>query len=297
MAFLRHHFQRSASPDVPLSSRKPFDMETPHIVGIVNITEDSFSDGGKFLAAGAAIAQSRKLLEDGAEIIDLGPAASNPDSKPVDADQEIRRLDPVISFLRSVGAAISVDSFLPETQRYAMSRGIAFLNDIHGFPDPAFYPELASNDCRLIVMHAVHQRGAAQRLAVPAHEIWDRIIRFFEQRVAALVSAGVGRDRIILDPGMGYFLSTDPDASLRVLANLPRLKHMFGLPILVSVSRKSFLRLTTGRKLLDIGAATLAAELCAAMAGANYIRTHDAGALKDALRIFRAVARERDPGP
>ena len=272
-------------------------METPHIVGIVNITEDSFSDGGKFLAAGAAIAQSRKLLEDGAEIIDLGPAASNPDSKPVDADQEIRRLDPVISFLRSVGAAISVDSFLPETQRYAMSRGIAFLNDIHGFPDPAFYPELASNDCRLIVMHAVHQRGAAQRLAVPAHEIWDRIIRFFEQRVAALVSAGVGRDRIILDPGMGYFLSTDPDASLRVLANLPRLKHMFGLPILVSVSRKSFLRLTTGRKLLDIGAATLAAELCAAMAGANYIRTHDAGALKDALRIFRAVARERDPGP
>jgi dihydropteroate synthase type 2 len=272
-------------------------METPHIVGIVNITEDSFSDGGKFLSAGAAIAQSRKLLEDGAEIIDLGPAASNPDSKPVDAEEEIRRLDPVISFLRSVGAAISVDSFLPETQRYAMSRGIAFLNDIHGFPDPAFYPELASNDCRLIVMHAVHERGAAQRLAIPPHEIWDRIIRFFEQRVAALVSAGVGRDRIILDPGMGYFLSTDPDASLRVLANLPRLKHMFGLPILVSVSRKSFLRLTTGRKLLDIGAATLAAELCAAMAGASYIRTHDARALKDALRIFRAVARERDPGP
>jgi len=272
-------------------------MLRPHIVGIVNITEDSFSDGGRFLSAPSAIARCRKLLSDGAEIIDLGPAASNPDSTPVSAEEEIRRLDPVITFLMNEGAAISVDSFLPATQRYAMSRGVAMLNDIQGFPDRALHAELASNTCRLIVMHAVQERGAATRMAVPAAEIWDRILRFFEQRVAALSSAGIAEDRLILDPGMGYFLSDRPDASLRVLANLSRLKQAFGLPILVSVSRKSFLRAITGREIADVGTATVVAELYAAMAGADYIRTHEAGALRDALRVLEALAREAESAP
>jgi dihydropteroate synthase type 2 len=272
-------------------------MPRPHIVGIVNITEDSFSDGGRFLSAPSAIARCRKLLSDGAEIIDLGPAASHPDSKAVSADEEIRRLDPVISFLMNEGAAISVDSFLPETQRYAMSRGVAMLNDIQGFPDRAVHAELAAGTCNLILMHAVQERGVATRTAIPAAEIWDRILRFFEQRVSALTSAGIAEDRLILDPGMGYFLSERPDASLRVLANLSRLKQAFGLPILVSVSRKSFLRAITGREIADVGPATVAAELYAAMAGADYIRTHEAGALRDALRVIEALATEAESAP
>jgi dihydropteroate synthase type 2 len=272
-------------------------MHRPHIVGIVNITEDSFSDGGKYLSTTAAIERCRKLLSDGAEIIDLGPAASNPDAKVIGAEEEIRRLDPVLSFLKNEGAAISVDSFLPATQRYAMSRGVAFLNDIQGFPDRALYAELASHTCKLIVMHAVQERAAATRMAIPATEIWDRILRFFEQRVAALTSAGIAQSRLILDPGMGYFLSSKPDASLRVLANLSRLKQAFGLAVLVSVSRKSFLRAITGRDIADVGAATVAAELYAAVAGADYLRTHEAGALRDALRVIDALATEADSAP
>ena len=132
-------------------------------------------------------------------------------------------------------------------QRFAIARGVAFLNDIQGFPDPSFYPELAAASCRLVVMHAVHGRGRAQRVELSADEVWDRIHIFFADRVQALERGGIARERLILDPGMGFFLSSRPEASLRVLAGLDRLKQAFGLPVLVSVSRKSFLRAVTGR--------------------------------------------------
>jgi dihydropteroate synthase type 2 len=267
-------------------------MPAPRIVGVVNITEDSFSDGGAFLAPEAAIARARQLVADGAEIVDLGPAASNPDAIAVPAEEEIRRLDPVIAALDAAGVAISVDSFRPQTQRYALARGVAFLNDIQGFPDAALYPDLAAARARLIVMHAVQRRGGATRADLPADSMVERILRFFEARLAALERAGIARERIIIDPGMGFFLSSRPEASLRVLAELPRLKRAFGLPVLISVSRKSFLRAITGRAAEAAGAATLAAELCAALAGADYIRTHDAAALGDGLRVLAALAQQ-----
>jgi dihydropteroate synthase type 2 len=263
---------------------------SPRIFGIVNVTEDSFSDGGRFLDPAAALAQARALVEAGADVVDLGAAASNVDANPVSAEEEIRRLDPPISALKADGAAVSVDSFLPEVQRFAIGRGVDFLNDIQGFPDPAFYPELATAGCRLVVMHAVQGRGRAQRLELTAAEVWDRIGAFFAERVAALEQAGVARERIVLDPGMGFFLSSRPEASLHVLSRLGELKRSFGLPVLVSVSRKSFLRALTGRSsAAELGAATLAAELYAAGQGADFIRTHDPGALTDGLRVAAAL--------
>ncbi len=265
----------------------------PTLFGIVNLTEDSFSDGGRYLEPGPAIARARMLAAGGAQIIDLGAAASNVEAKPVDADEEIRRLDPVIAALGADGTPISVDSFQPAVQRFAIGRGVAFLNDIQGFPDASLYPELAQASCRLVVMHAVQGRGRAQRLEIPADRIWDRIHAFFAARVAALERSGVASDRLILDPGMGFFLSSRPEASLRVLAGLDRLKRDFGLPVLVSVSRKSFLRAITGHTAaVELGAATLAAELYAAEAGADYIRTHDPAALRDGLRITAALRKE-----
>src|SRR6516164_8841561 len=129
-------------------------MSPPCLFGIVNITEDSFSDGGRYLDPSAAIAHARAL----------GTAASNVDAQPVSAAEEIRRLDPVIAALASEDTQISVDSFLPEVQRFAIDSGVAFLNDIQGFPDPSFYPQLAAASCRLVVMHAVQGRGRAQRM-------------------------------------------------------------------------------------------------------------------------------------
>jgi dihydropteroate synthase type 2 len=264
-------------------------MSDPRLFGIVNLTEDSFSDGGRYLDPGAAIAHARALAGAGAAVIDLGAAASNVAAKPVGPAEEIRRLEPVMAALSGDGIAVSVDSFRPEVQRFAIARGVAFLNDIQGFPDAALYPELAAANCRLVVMHAIQQDGRAQQVPLAADVVWDRILEFFTTRLAALERAGIARDRLILDPGMGFFLSSRPETSLRVLAGLGRLKRAFGLPVLVSVSRKSFLRALTGTAVAELGAATLAAELYAAAAGADFIRTHDPGALADGLRVAHAL--------
>jgi dihydropteroate synthase type 2 len=271
-------------------------MARPLIVGIVNITEDSFSDGGRFLDPAAAIAQARRLAAGGAEIVELGAAASNVTAEPVGAKEEIGRLAPVIAALRADGTAISIDSYNPEVQRFAIKRCVDYLNDIHGFPDAAIYPELAEARCRLVIMHAVQSEGRAQRLDLSAQEVWRRIEDFFAERVPRLEQAGIARERLILDPGMGLFLSSRPEASLRVLVGLRELKQAFGLPILISVSRKSFLvRLTGHADPAELGAATLAAELYAALHGADFIRTHDPAALRDALVVSEAL--EQSGGP
>ena len=270
-------------------------MTLPKLFGILNITEDSFSDGGRYLDPAAALAAARRLAADGADVIDLGAAASNVAATAVPAEEEIRRLAPVIAALRKDGVAVSVDSFASETQLFAIAAGVEFLNDIQGFPDASLYPALAAARCRLVVMHAVHGRGRAQPVAVPADEIWPRIEAFFAARVAALEAAGIARDRLILDPGMGFFLGREAAASLLVLADLERLKRRFGLPVLVSVSRKSFLAAVTGREDPgERGAATLAAELYAAAIGADYIRTHEPRALRDGLMVMAALRRAED---
>ena len=268
-------------------------MARPLLVGILNTTEDSFSDGGGYLDPGAAIAQARRLVGGGADIVELGAAASNVAAKPVSAEEEIRRLEPVITALKSQGVSLSIDTFHIEVQRFALSQGVDYLNDIQGFPDPAIYPDLAAASCRLAVMHASQGRGRAQSLDLGPEEVWRRIHDFFAERIPQLETAGIARERLILDPGMGLFLSSQPKASLRVLRGLGELKRIFGLPILVSVSRKSFLGRLTGRNdPADLGAATLAAELYAARHGADFIRTHDPAALRDALTVSKALEPE-----
>ena len=255
------------------------------ILGILNITTDSFSDGGKYLAPLDALAHADRLLGEGADILDIGAASSHPDSSPVPPEAEIARLAAIVPALHDLGASLSIDSFSTPVQRLALEQGVDYLNDIHGFADPALYPDLAASSAKLIVMHMVQPEGAATRIDVPPDQILDRIVTFFEQRLNLLVAAGIAQDRLILDPGMGFFLGTDPQTSLTVLGRLPELADAFGLPLLVSVSRKSFLKALSP----EGEDASLAAEMFAVRQGAAYIRTHAPLALQEGLKLLEEL--------
>jgi dihydropteroate synthase type 2 len=267
--------------------------QRPRLIGIVNITEDSFSDGGLYLAPDQALAHARRLHAEGAGIVELGAAASHPDSRPVPPEEEQRRLGPVLDALVPEGVPVSVDSCAPATQRFALAHGAAYLNDIRGFPEPGEYPALRAAAARLIVMHSVQRGDRADRTVTDPAGVWAGIGRFFAGRLEALRAAGIGPDRVIIDPGLGYFLGGNPEPSLRALAGIGELRDRFGVPVLVCPSRKSFLRALTGRDAGQLGPATLAAELFAAGQGAGYIRTHDPAALDDALTVLGALAGER----
>ena len=262
---------------------------TDRIFGILNITEDSFSDAGKFLEPEAALAHAAGLIGDGADVIDVGAASSNPRSEPVPPEIEIGRLAPVVLMAKERGWKLSIDSFAPETQLWALGEGVEYLNDIQGFSDPSLYAYLASSTAKLIVMHAVQRIGRAQKIDTDPSEIMGRIADFFDARVDELTHAGIARHRLILDPGMGLFVGTKPEVSLMVLRRLSQLKSAFGLPVLISVSRKSFLRKLVKRNFDQIGPASLAAELYAAMHGADMIRTHEPRPLRDALSIWSQI--------
>ncbi len=268
-------------------------MKTPKIVGIVNLTEDSFSDGGRYLNPDAAIAHARQLIADGADIVELGPASSHPESKSVSDEDQIARLRPVLAQLQDTGVPISVDAARPTVQRFAIDNGAALLNDIQGFPDRTAYADLAQSSCRLVVMHSVVSGERAGYVDTVPDTIVDTICDFLEARVAALTVAGIERERLIVDPGMGFFLGTNPETSVRALQGTAAIRERLGLPIMVCVSRKSFLQKLAGKDAAGSGAATLAAELYAAQAGADYIRTHDAAALRDALAISSALETSR----
>lgn len=263
---------------------QPFRL--PVVFGIVNVTRDSFSDGGQFLNAEAAIEQGRKLVAQGAHVIDLGAAASNPNAEVVPVEVEIARLAPVVAALKQNSIALSIDTFAGDVQRWALEQGVEYVNDIHGFAEPKLYPVLADSSAKLVVMHAVQDRGKATAIDVPPGVIFQRVMDFFDQRVSALRRAGIAPSRLILDPGMGLFLGARIESSFEVLRRLPELKACFGLPILVSVSRKSFLRRTVRRGVAEAGFATLAAEIFALFRGADYIRTHDPAALADGAAVW-----------
>ena len=270
----------------------------PEIVGIVNITSDSFSDGGRFLAPDAAIRHARALAAAGAQWLELGPASSHPDAALVPAATQIARLAPVVKGLSDGPLPLSVDVTDPAVLAWALDHAgtrdpspgiIGMVNDVRGFPDSDTHSRLASASTLVVVVHSLLSRERATRDAATPTQVLESIERFFDVRLGELVRAGVAEDRLIVDPGMGFFLSRDPAASIAVLKRIPELRARFGRPVFISVSRKSFLRTISGRTLEDVGAATLAAELHAARAGADFLRTHDVAALRDALAVSSAL--------
>jgi dihydropteroate synthase type 2 len=273
------------------------------LIGILNMTRDSFSDGGLYLEPDRAREHARQLMADGADLVELGPASSHPDSRNVSAEEEIARLESVVESLLREGIPLAVDSFRTATQRWCLGRGIQILNDIQGFRDPGLWGDLASDSCDLVVMHSVQDLGPATRAqhfenSEPG-EVVERIESFFTHRLAELTAAGISRGRIIVDPGMGFFLAPTPGPSVAALRSLGALRESLACRVLVSVSRKSFLgsicsndAASGPRAVEDRLPATLAAELFAARQGVDFIRTHDVRGLRDALRVSLALEGE-----
>ncbi len=264
------------------------------ILGILNVTRDSFSDGGRYLSPEAALARARQLLADGAAIIDVGAESTHPDAEAVSTDDEIARLTPVVRALKAEGATVSVDTHKAAVMRAMIALGADFINDVAALRDPAAVAAVRDTDARLILMHSTAATARAERQDVAADTIVERVLAFFEQRLAELDAAGVARDRLILDPGMGFFLGRDPAVSVAVLRNLSRLQAL-GLPVCVSTSRKSFIGALLGsparpRPVDQRAAGTLATELWALAQGVDYIRTHDVRALHDAATLWNAIA-------
>src|SRR5574344_2632814 len=161
------------------------------VFGILNLTEDSFFDESRRLDPAGAVTAAIEMLRVGSDVVDVGPAASHPDARPVSPADEIRRIAPLLDALSDQMHRVSIDSFQPETQRYALKRGVGYLNDIQGFPDPALYPDIAEADCRLVVMHSAQRDGIATRTGhLRPEDALDEIVRFFEARVSALRRSG-----------------------------------------------------------------------------------------------------------
>jgi dihydropteroate synthase len=174
-------------------------------------------------------------------------------------------------------------------QRWALTRRVDLLNDTRGFPDRSIYPQLAETPSRLVVMHAIQESGKADRTAGDGGTIFQRVVDFFDARLASLEAAGIARERCILDPGMGLFLGTGADPSVAVLRGIPALRERYGLPVMVGISRKSVVGVLSGRAVDERGPATLAAELYAVRQGVDWIRTHDVGALCDGIAVQSAL--------
>jgi dihydropteroate synthase len=260
------------------------------LVGIVNLTEDSFSDGGRFVGFRQAIAHGERLIEDGANWLDLGAESSNPQGKKVEDHVEIERLTPVIRHFKSSGTKISVDTCKPSVVKAVLDLGADMINDVSGLQQPASVEALLAHpQAMAVLMHSRNAGPRAETIDRPHRDLIPEIIGFFRRRIGDLEGLGLGRERIILDPGMGYFLGGNPQPSLYVLRHLEDLL-VLGRPVYVSTSRKSFIGTVLGKEPAERGAGTLATELWAIEHGATFIRTHDVAPLAQAYRLRRAIS-------
>lgn len=264
------------------------------IFGILNVTRDSFSDGGRFLEPPLAIEHAERLVAAGADVVDVGAESTNPDAEAVDASEEIRRLDAVVPALLQRGIVVSVDTWKPAVMRAMVAHGVPWLNDVRGFRSDGAMEVVATAPphVRFVVMFSRSRGARAERGRGDATGLLDEIHAFAVERKNAFAAAGIAAERLVLDPGMGVFVGDGAAPSLHVLHHLADLAR-HGLPVLVSVSRKGFLGTITGRPLAERGPASLAAELWAVRHGASFVRTHDPAALRAGLAVEHAIAARR----
>jgi len=250
-------------------------------MGVLNITPDSFSDGGQFIAPERALAQARRMIAEGADIIDIGAESTRPyGSQPVSAEEELKRLQPILSDVVSLGVPISIDSMKSAVVAWALDAGAAIANDVWGLQrNPEIAALVAARKSPVIVMH--------NRDRVEANiDIMKDIATFFARSLDIAAKAGISPDNIVLDPGIGF--GKTPEQSMMVLARLDEL-NAFGLPLLVGASRKRFIGSVSPSEPHQRLGGSIAAHVVAAQGGAKIIRTHDVSETVQALRVATAI--------
>lgn len=259
-------------------------------MGILNVTPDSFSDGGKFIARGDALRQAERMMLDGVDLIDIGGESTRPGAPPVPLDEELERVIPMVEQLRDANVPLSIDTYKPEVMRQALAAGADLINDVWGFRLPGAVDAVRDSRCGLCVMHMLGEPQTMQRGEPAYTNVVDDVRAFLDERVRALTDAGIARERISVDPGFGFGKSV-VEHNYALLAHLrdtaPHADPSF--PILVGMSRKSMLGAVAGRSTAERMAASVAAAVCAAERGAAIIRVHDVAPTVDALKVWAAV--------
>ena len=265
---------------------RPLRLDRPQVMGIVNVTPDSFSDGGLHLDVDAAIAHGLRLLEEGADLLDIGGESTRPGAAPVSVQDEIARVVPVIEALvAQVQVPVSVDTCKPEVMRAALAAGAGMVNDVQALRQPGALDAVADSNAAVVLMHAVggpHDAGVAW----DSDDVAGDVQRFLAERIFAAEMAGIGRNRLVVDPGYGFNKNTVQNFAL--LAAQEKLLAL-GVPLLAGLSRKRCIGEVTGRTVAaERVAGSLAAHLLAVQRGAKIVRVHDVAATVDALKVLAA---------
>lgn len=260
-------------------------LERPLVMGVVNVTPDSFSDGGRYATRESALAHARRLIAEGADILDIGGESTRPGAQAVALDEERRRVLPVIEALAQCGVPVSVDTRKAELMREAIAAGASLVNDVSALEGRDALQSVARTRAAVCLMH---KRGEPRTMQEAPHydDVVSEVRAYLAQRLEVALAAGIERSRIVIDPGFGFGKSFEHNlALLRGLAAFSAL----GVPVLVGVSRKAMLGRITGREPHERVHASVAAALFAAEQGAAILRVHDVGATRDALAVWAAV--------
>ena len=277
-----HPGEVASSGGTPLDLAHLLATRRPVIMGVLNVTPDSFSDGGRFLDPDAAVAHAREMVGEGADVIDIGAESSRPYGNPVavTADEERRRLESVLPAVARLGRPVSIDTMKASVAAWALRNGATIVNDVWGLQrDPDMAGVVAAHGVPVIIMH---NRDAAD----PDIDIFADLDAFFERSLAIAAAAGIRRDAIVLDPGVGF--GKTPEQSIAVIARLDRLTK-FGLPVLVGASRKRFIHWVAPAPPERRLGGSIAAHVLAVENGAAIIRTHDVAETVQAMRIMSAI--------
>jgi dihydropteroate synthase len=262
------------------------DLSTPRVMGVLNVTPDSFSDGGRFVDLAAAVAHGERLAQEGAALIDVGGESTRPGAAPVSAAEQLARVVPVIERLVArTDAVISVDTSSAEVMRAAVAAGAGLINDVRALRAPGALAAAAASECAVCLVHMQGEPATMQRAPHYA-DVVAEVRAFLSARVAACAAAGIGAGRVLIDPGFGFGKTVEHNLTLlRRLAELTRADAA----LLVGLSRKGLLGTLTGRPVSERSAGSVALAVLAAQRGARIIRAHDVAATLDALKVVAAV--------